>query len=38
MFHVFRSTNVTMYALWVKINKFNQTYSAMLSSSNLWLF
>ena len=27
MFLVFRSTNVTMYALWVKINKFNHPIS-----------
>ena len=34
MFHVFRSTNVTMYALWVKINKFNHSHHPISGFSN----
>ena len=32
MFLVFRSTNVTMYALWVKINKFNHCHAFIIQS------
>ena len=37
MFHVFRSTNVTMYALWVKINKFNHCHVGGLRLARLLL-